>query len=355
MSMLLGIMRTQILGLLALTSASALAACGSLSIPGASAGGSGGWPYPSIGHVRPLIIAHRGASGALPEHTLEAYHRALNDGADCIEPDLVMSKDGVLVDRHDTFLSTTTNIASHPEFAARKRKSPDPEFSNRDDWWVADFTLAELKTLRAIQPMKGRSKAYDNLYPITTFDEDLDLVASHHKLSGEPACIYPEAKSPAYHASLGLPDMATAMLATLAKHGMDKKGSPVFIQSFEPEFVKKIQPMTELPVIMLVADRKALDAAMAIPGAPFWDGLGPTYQMLYDPATGKSTGIVEQAHAKGIKVHPWTFRDDQPVGEEPIETTMKKVLATGVDGFFTDFSNTGYRVVNAVQLGAAAE
>jgi glycerophosphoryl diester phosphodiesterase len=305
--------------------------------------------------MRPLIIAHRGASGALPEHTLEAYNRAINDGADCVEPDLVMTKDGVLVDRHDTFLSTTTNVASHPEFAARKRKSPDPEFSNREDWWVADFTLAELKTLRAVQPMKNRSHAYDNLYPVTTFDEDLDLVASRHTLSGAPVCIYPEAKSPAYHAGLGLPDMADAMLSTLKRHNMDKPPSRVFIQCFEPAFVKRIQPMTDLPVIMLVGDKKGLDEAMAVPGAPFWDVLGPTYQMLYDPATGKSTGIVEAAHAKGIKVHPWTFRDDQAVNGEPIEDTMKKVLATGVDGFFTDFSNTGYKVVNAVQLGAAAE
>src|SRR6185295_12850131 len=145
----------------------ALASCADMpNLGGGSGGSSESWPYATLGHKRPLIIAHRGASGVLPEHTLEAYLRAINDGADCIEPDLVMTKDGVLVDRHDTFLSTTTNIASHPEFAARKRKSPDPEFSasGREDWWVADFTLAELKTLRAIQPFRGRSKTYDNLY-----------------------------------------------------------------------------------------------------------------------------------------------------------------------------------------------
>src|SRR5262245_12790732 len=132
MSMVKAIMRTQILslGFLAL-----LASCSSM--PGASSS-SGDWPYPTLSGGKPLLIAHRGASGALPEHTLEAYQRALNDGADCIEPDLVLTKDGVLVDRHDTYLSTTTNVASKPEFASRKRKSPDPEFSDREDWWVAD-------------------------------------------------------------------------------------------------------------------------------------------------------------------------------------------------------------------------
>lgn len=339
-------MRTRILALLALPFG--LVGCDTVS--GLAARDSGSWPYPTIGHQKPLIIAHRGASGALPEHTLEGYHRALNDGADCIEPDLVMTKDGVLVDRHDTFLSTTTDVASHPEFADRKRKSPDPEFKDREDWWVADFTLAELKTLRAIQSFKGRSKAFDRLYPIPTFDEVLDLAKSNHTVSGAEVCVYPEAKSPAYHAAIGHTDMAEKILGALEAHGMAAKGSPVFIQSFEPDFVKKIEPMTDLPVVMLVADKAGLDAAMAFPGAPFWQGLGPSINMLFD-ADGKSTGVVEAAHAKGILVHPWTFRDDVPMGA-PIEEVMKKFLALGIDGFFTDFSITGYRVRNDVMYAA---
>jgi glycerophosphoryl diester phosphodiesterase len=348
MRMVQGMMRTKIL-LLALP---LFAACSTVA-----SSSSGDWPYKTLGGKTPLVIAHRGASGALPEHTLEGYLRALNDGADCIEPDLVMTKDGVLVDRHDTWLSTTTNVASKPEFASRKRKSSDPEASDREDWWVADFTLAELKTLRAIQPFRGRSKAYDNLYPVPTFDEVLDLALSNHTVSGAAVCVYPEAKSPAYHAAIGHADMAEKILASLKAHGLDKKGSPIFIQSFEPPFVKKIDAMTELPVVMLVGDKAALDAAMKVDGAPFWQGLGPSIPVLFN-ADGSSSGVVEAAHAKGIAVHPWTFRDDAPMSAapfngEPAEASIRRTLALGIDGFFTDFSITGFRVRNAVAGGVS--
>jgi glycerophosphoryl diester phosphodiesterase len=351
MRMVQGMMRTKIL-LLALP---LFAACSTVAGLGGSS--SGAWPYKTLGGGTPLVIAHRGASGALPEHTLEAYLRALNDGADCIEPDLVMTKDGVLVDRHDTWLSTTTNVASKPEFASRKRKSSDPEASNREDWWVADFTLAELKTLRAIQPFRGRSKAYDNLYAVPTFDEVLDLALANHTVSGAAVCVYPEAKSPAYHAAIGQADMAEKILASLKAHGLDKKGSPIFIQSFEPPFVKKIDAMTELPVVMLVGDKAALDAAMKVDGAPFWQGLGASIPVLFN-ADGSSSGVVEAAHAKGIAVHPWTFRDDAPMSAAPFngetaEASIRRTLALGVDGFFTDFPFTGYRVRSAIASGVS--
>jgi glycerophosphoryl diester phosphodiesterase len=352
MSMLQDMMRKQILGSIVLVLG--LAACGTMT-----GGGGGSWPYATLDGKRPLVIAHRGASGALPEHTLEAYHRALNDGADCIEPDLVFTKDGVLVDRHDTWLSTTTNVASKPEFTNRKRKGADAEAGGREDWWVADFTLAELKTLRAIQPFRGRPKSFDNLYKIPTFDEVLDLALAGHTVSGGPVCVYPEAKSPAYHAAAGHPDMAEKILAALKAKGLDKKGSPVFIQSFEPPFVKKIQPMTELPVIMLVSDKAALDAAMKVDGAPFWDGIGATAQMLFDK-DGKPTSLIRDAHGRGIAVHTWTYRDDAPFQQPPFngeaaETSMRKALALGLDGFFTDFPFTGYRVVNELELGTSPE
>lgn len=337
-------MRTKILGLLALP----LALIGCESLPGGSAA-KGDWPHASLGHKTPLLIAHRGASGHMPEHTLEGYQRALNDGADCIEPDLVFTKDGVLVARHDTFLSTTTNIASKPEFANRKRKSPDPEF-DKEDWWVADFTLAELKTLRAVQQFKQRPQTFDGLYQIPTFDEVLELAKSRVTVTSEPVCVYPEAKSPAYHAAIGHPDMAEKILASLKKYDMDGAGSRVFIQSFEPDFVKKIDAMTDLPVVMLVANKEGLDAAMAKPGAPFWQGLGPNIGMLRD-ASGKSTGVVEAAHRQGIAVHPWTFRDDQPVNGKPIAATLREFFALGIDGFFTDFAITGYAVRNDVLHG----
>ncbi len=307
-----------------------------------TAAGKPAWPYPTLDHKAPIIIAHRGASGLRPEHTLAAYKLAIEQGADCIEPDLVMSKDGVLIDRHDTFLSTTTNVADHPEFASRKRKASDPEFPDREDWWVADFTLAELKTLRAKQSFRGRSAEFDGQFQIAAFDEVLALAKSSRTPAGKPVCIYPEAKSPAYHAALGMP-MAKPILAALKKAGMDSKGSPVFIQSFEPPFVKEIDPMTELPVIMLVGDKAALDEAMAVPGAPFWQGVGATHQMLVKP-DGSSTGVIEAAHKAGIAVHAWTYRDDVPMAPGGAAKAMARAFELGLDGAFTDFPATGVRV-----------
>lgn len=344
----------RILAALALAPVLALGACDTLTGPAApgeagAAGAIGEWPYPTLDGKKPIVIGHRGASGDLPEHTLESYQRALNDGADCIEPDLVMTKDNVLVTRHDLYLSTTTNVASKPEFANRKRKSDDPAYEGRNDWWVEDFTLAEIKSLRAVQPFPGRTKVFDGLYQIPTFDEVLQLAKSRMTVASNPVCVYPEAKSPAHHARLGKADMGEAILAALARHGMAQKGSPVFIQSFEPDFVKTLNEKTDLPVVMLVGDKASLESILARPDAPFWDGLGASLNLLIG-ADGQSTGVVEASHAKGIPVHPWTFRDDVRTNGEPIETTMKRFLALGIDGFFTDFPITGYRVRNDVQF-----
>lgn len=327
----------------------ALSACDTMAPVEAGASAGGGWVYPSLGRERPLVIGHRGASGDLPEHTLEAYQRALNDGADCIEPDLVMTKDNVLVARHDLYLSTTTNVASKPEFANRKRKTDDAAYEGRTDWWVEDFTLAEIKSLRAVQPFAGRPKVFDGLYQVPTFDEVLQLAKSRVTVASEPVCVYPEAKAPGHHAKLGKPDMGGEILAALARHGMAGEGSRVFIQAFEPDFVKALNAKTELPVVMLIGDKAAYDSIMARPDAPFWDGLGPNIGLLIG-ADGKSTGVVEASHAKGIPVHPWTFRDDQPVASETPDQTLRKFLALGIDGFFTDFPITGYRVRNDVHF-----
>jgi glycerophosphoryl diester phosphodiesterase len=337
------------LSTLAVAATFSLAGCGTTA--GSSGGGAEGrWVYPTLGRAEPLLIGHRGASGALPEHTLEAYQRALNDGADCIEPDLVITKDNQLAVRHDTYLSTTTNVASKPEFASRKRRSTDAEYEGRMDWWVADFTMAELKTLRAVQSFPGRSKAYDGLYQIPTFEEVLQLAKSRVTAAGEPVCVYPEAKSPAYHAAIGMTDMAGAILAALGRHDMAAAGSPVFIQSFEPDFVKAIDAMTDLPVVMLVSDKAALDAAMAMPGAPFWQGLGANTGLIMDSA-GKSTGVIEASHARGIPVHAWTFRDETPPRGMTIDAFLTQALSLGLDGFFTDQPITGYRVRNNVRYG----
>jgi len=310
------------------------------------AGRSGDWRYATLGGKVPLVIAHRGASGLFPEHTIPGYQEAIQDGADCIEPDLVMTKDGALVDRHDVFLSTTTDIARHPEFASRKRKGTQSPYTSMEDWYVSDFTLAELKKLRTIQPFVGRSPAFDGLYPIPTFAEVLDTALASRTVGGAPVCVYPEAKEPSYHMALGF-DVGGEILRVLKEKGLDKPGSPIFIQSFEPAPLKVLAAHTRLPLVLLVMDQQGLDAAMKIDGAPFWQVLGARHQMLFD-WRGRPTGVIQDAHRRGILVHSWTYRDDDPFWGEDAETSMKKALALGLDGFFTDFPFTGYRVVNDV-------
>ncbi len=334
--MLSAVMRKTLL-LLAASASTLLAACQTAP--------SGGWPHPSLNRERPLVIAHRGASGLRPEHTIAAYALAIEQGADCIEPDLVMTKDGVLISRHDVYLSTTTDVANHPEFASRRRT-----LEGRDDWFAADFTLAEIHTLRARQAFQGRSTEHDGQHLIPTFEQVVDLALLNRTAAGAPVCLYPEAKAPALHASFGF-DMAGEILRVLTSKGLNRADAPVFIQSFEPPFVKEMNSRTEVPVVMLVESRTALDAAMAVAGAPFWDGLGPAAPVLFN-ADGSSSGVVEAAHAKGIAVHPWTFRDDAPFKDAPFNgedsgVSIKRALALGVDGFFTDFPSTGIRVIDA--------
>lgn len=302
---------------------------------------AGGWPEATLDGATPIVIGHRGASGLLPEHTLEAYKLAIEQGADCIEPDLVLTKDGVLVARHDIYLSSTTDVTTRPEFASRKRKAEALGITPREDWWAIDFTLAELKSLRAVQAFPGRSKAFDGQYQVPTFDEVLDLAAKSRTAAGKPVCVYPEAKAPAFHAASGQ-DMLAPILDRLKAHGLDKAGAPVFIQSFEPDFVRRASEATSLPIVMLAGTKADYEAALAMPGAPFWDGAGVTHPMVANP-DGSSTGLIEAAHGKGIAVHVWTYRDDAPVNGGPAGPAMKAALALGADGYFTDFPASGVK------------
>lgn len=309
--------------------------------------GPGPWRYATLGRRAPLVIGHRGAAGLFPEHTLAGYQEAIKDGADCIEPDLVMTKDGVLVDRHDIYLSTTTDVASHPEFASRKHNGPDFGYASLKDWYISDFTLAELKTLRAIQPFPGRSRAFDKLYTIPTFAEVLDLARANRTVTGASVCVYPEAKWPAYFHSLGF-DIGGEILRVLESKGLGTPGSPIYIQSFDPHFLRDMSARTRLPLMLLAMTQCDLDAAMKIDGAPFWSVLGAMHQMLFD-WRGQPTSVIRDSHAHNIAVHSWTYRDDAPFWGEDVETSMKRALALGLDGFFTDFPFTGYRVIHEMQ------
>jgi glycerophosphoryl diester phosphodiesterase len=299
--------------------------------------------WPTLNGKPPLVIAHRGASGHLPEHTLEAYALAIEQGADVVEPDLVFTKDGVLVARHDRHLSTTTNVADKPEFASRKRPNNDPadaEHLTRSDWWVEDFTLAEIKSLRARQPLPGRSKEHDDKFGIPTFAEMLALVAAKAKEAGRPVGVYPETKHPAFFASIGH-DFEAPLLKAL--DGFD--AGPVFIQSFEPEILKRLKGKTDAKRVQLVFE-KTPGAGTNIPLeeiATYADGVGPAKSIVFTNAS-----FVGDAHALCLAVHPWTFRTDAaPQGGA--EADLKRAFSLGVDGVFTDFPDVAATVRTSLQ------
>ncbi len=287
--------------------------------------------FPTLSGEPPIVIAHRGASGVLPEHTLAGYARAIEMGADYIEPDLVITKDGHLVARHDRYLSTTTDVATRPEFADRKIEKLGHDGA---DWFIEDFTLAEIKTLRAVQPRAGRSTEFDGLYEIPTFDEILDLITTQAKTLGRRIGVYPETKHPSIFTGLGLRH-DDALLSSLSKYGFDGADDPVFIQSFEMENLERLNAKTNIRLILLTEKRPDFKRA-----AKTVDGIGPSKKLLLTD-THEDTGFIAAAHAAGLAVHPWTFRDDALDPKFPdIDTEIKAYYALGVDGIFSDFPDT---------------
>jgi glycerophosphoryl diester phosphodiesterase len=294
-----------------------------------------------------LIIAHRGASGERPEHTLAAYALAIEQGADFIEPDLVPTKDGVLVARHENEISGTTNVASRPEFAARKTtKTIDGETVT--GWFTEDFTLAELKTLRARERLPQlRSTAFDGQYQVPTFAEVLALA----KAKG--VGVYPETKHPAYFEGLGL-SFDGPLLAELRKVGWTKKSDPVFIQSFEDGNLIRLSKLTKLRLVQLVAPDQAarLTPAGLKLVASYAAGVGPEKSLVIprgpDGRLGVPTDLVARARALGLAVHPWTFRrenfflpaglkrGDDPRAAGDLGGEVCMFLKAGVDGVFSD-------------------
>lgn len=305
----------------------------------AQAPGSG---WATLDGTPPLVIAHRGASGLRPEHTLAAYELALEQGADIIEPDLQMSRDGVLIVRHDPYLSSSTDVADRPEFADRRA-----ERFGREDWWVADFTAAELQTLFARQTMDDRGDAHDDRHRVLTFEAFLDFVAARQAECGCPVAIEPEVKLPAQYAALGL-DPLPALIAALDARGLNAADAPVIVQSFDPEFLRRLDAVSDVRLAMLYAGPEEADAnagGLSLEEiAVFADGVGPYKANLLTPE-GESTGYVEAAHAAGLAVHTWTVRDDRaPLVGETVEDELRALYALGVDGVFTDFPETAVRV-----------
>jgi glycerophosphoryl diester phosphodiesterase len=300
---------------------------------------------PSAG--TPLIIGHRGASGHRPEHTLASYRLAAMMGADFIEPDLVPTKDGVLIARHENEIGGTTDVAA--KFPDRKRtKRIDGE--NVTGWFTEDFTLAEIKTLRARERLAFRSHEFDGLFDVPTFDEIIDLAQKMSADMGRTIGVYPETKHPSYFRSIGLP-LEDRLLEILDRRGWNRRDSPVFIQSFEDN-LRLMRTKTAVRMIRLLEGRVPSDAELR-EIATYADGIGPNSRMVIPADANRMlkppTNLVARAHAVGLLVHIWTLRAE-PVFLSPsyhgdFDAEFRQFRDLGVDGIFTDFPDAAYRAL----------
>lgn len=294
-------------------------------------------PWKTLNGLPPRIIAHRGASGHRPEHTLDAYALAVAQGADVLEPDLLLSRDGVLFARHELGLARSTDIATRPEFAARAR-----EIAGVRDWWIGDFDASELDTLRAIQPLPERGTQYDGHFVLPRFSMVLDLARAVSAEQHRTITIYPELKNPEYFISMGL-DPVAALHAELESHALVGPASPVWIQCFDHAVLHAAKRRCGNPCFALLetapADFAARDALLRNLAA--WaQGVAPSKFILWDNAT-KNTGFVSAAHAHGLQVHAWTFRDDRsPAPFATPRQELEAAFALGVDALFCDFPDT---------------
>ena len=319
----------------------------------------------------PIVIGHRGASGLRPEHTLASYELAIEQGADFIEPDLVLTRDDVFVARHENDITETTDVATHPEFAARKAtKIIDGE--KHVGWFTEDFTLAELRTLRAkerLPQLRPDNTRFDGQFAVPTLAEIIALAKRRSAELGRTIGIYPETKHPSYFASIGHP-MEVRLAGELKQAGWSKPGDPVFIQSFEVANLQQLHKLTGLRLIQLMdakggpADNAAPSyAAMATADglkavARYAWGIGPNKEMIRKGDDTPST-LVADAHAAGLRVHPWTFRAENfflpsslrdgldPRAHGKLVDEIDRYLMLGVDGFFTDFPYLGTQARNA--------
>ena len=297
-----------------------------------------------------VVIAHRGASGERPEHTLESYRLAIEQGADYIEPDLVMTRDGVLIARHENEIGGTTDVADHAQFASRRRTQPiDGEAVT--GWFTEDFTLAEIKRLRARERLPGLrpdNRAYDDVLEIPTFAEILALAAAVNRARPQAPRlgVYPETKHPAHFAALGLAQ-ETPLLQALQDVDYHRAGSPVFIQSFDPRNLRELAQRTPLPLVQLL-EHSIGDI----------EGIARYAQAIGIPKSLTDARVVARAHACGLAVHVWTFRAENqflpeafkvggaPAAHGDLAGELAHFLALGIDGFFTDFPRLGVQARN---------
>ena len=321
----------------------------------------------------PLVIAHRGASGYRPEHTLAAYRLAIAMGADYIEPDLVSTKDGVLVARHENEISGTTDVADRQEFADR-RTTKTIDGRAVTGWFTEDFTLDELRTLRAkerLPQVRPGNTRYDGRFPVPTFDEVLALAREESRRRGSRIGVYPETKHPTYFDSIGL-SLEEPLVAALRRHHHDRPNAPVMVQSFETANLRELATRVRVPLVQLVdASGSRYDTVAA--GSPttyremvtaeglreiatYADGLGAAKDLVLPRdatgALGEPSDVVEDAHTAGLLVHAWTMRDENqfmatdfrrgtdPNAKGDARAEILAFLDAGVDGVFSDFADT---------------
>ncbi|SDO68693.1 glycerophosphoryl diester phosphodiesterase [Streptomyces sp. cf386] len=325
---------------------------------------------------KPTIIGHRGASGYRPEHTLASYRLALDMGADIVEAgDLVPTKDGHLVCRHEPEIGGTTDVADHPEFADRK-KTKLLDGVSTTGWFTEDFTLAELKTLRAIERIpanRPHNTLYNGRFEVPTFEEVLRWQDEQSRKRGKQVWIYPELKHPTYFRKLGLA-LEERVAKVLHKHGKDRRNSPVVIQSFEPTSIQRLNKLVDNPLVVLLSgpttrpwdfvetgDPRTVADLVKPAGlreiASYAQGIGPTLDLIIPKdASGNlttPTTLVGDAHKVGLLLHPWTMRNENPFlpanfrkGTDAdaygdVFGAYKVYFATGIDGVFTDNPDTG--------------
>jgi glycerophosphoryl diester phosphodiesterase len=341
--------------------------------------------------AHPLVIAHRGASGYRPEHTLAAYQLAIDMGADYIEPDLVSTRDHVLVARHENEISGTTDVATRPEFADRRRTKVVDGVSIAG-WFTEDFTLAELKRLRAkerIPDLRRHNTLYDGRYQVPTLQEVIDLARRAGTQRHRTVGVYPETKHPTYFRSIGLP-LEEPLVRTLRRNGLAHRRAPVFVQSFEVGNLRRLNRMIDVPLVQLV-DATGAPYDLRAAGDPrtyadlvtrrglagisrYADGVGPAKAWIVPrDAAGRllaPTSLVRDAHAAGLLVHTWTFRNENTFlpldfrrGTDPAAygdafAEYELFFSLGVDGVFSDQADTavaarGERAGSRVAVGQA--
>ena len=345
----------------------------------------------------PIVIAHRGASGYLPDHTLEAYALAIEQGADYIEPDLVTTKDGHLIARHEPNLIATTNVAGRPEFADRMRKAKI-DGVGEEGFFASDFTLAEIKTLSAVQQFAERDQSLNGRFKVPTFTEIIDLAKRKSYEKHRTIGLYPETKHPTYHRMLGLA-LEDRLIAALKAAAWHRRDAPIFIQSFEPSSLRYLRERSQVTRVQLVmASGVSADGALEFNppnGRPYdWtvsgeartfrdlvtpqglaeiktyaDGVGLSKPLIVSSSTQASgvaayneanrtllppSQLIDDAHRTGLLVHAWTFRNEQhrlaaDYKGNPVNEYIK-FFQLGVDGVFSDFADTAVTARAIYQL-----